>query len=153
MSSEQSQSFEQSQPTPPLSRDFPQKLLPSRGIPHKKLLPSRGEVAARPEGSSSPHRVQITPFCTPRPPHIVLPPPKGWHTKVAWRASGGTLLCGLPQFSGSLGTIICLGGVSVADYRANLSENQSAKSGPSPDLTDHSRCQVGSVASNILIIS
>ena len=44
------------------------------------------------------------------------------HTKVPWRGSGGTLLCGPPLFSGSGGTTIYIGGISVADYRANLSE-------------------------------
>ena len=52
-----------------------------------------------------------------------FPRPKGPHTKVAWRGSGGTLLCGLPQFSGSGGTIIRLGSIPVADWCAKLSED------------------------------
>ena len=50
--------------------------------------------------------------------------PKGPHAKVAWRGSGGTLLCGLPKFSGSCGTTIRLGSVPVADWREIQAEER-----------------------------
>ena len=51
-----------------------------------------------------------------------LPSPKGLHMKVPLRASGGTLLCGLPQFSGLARTTIRPGRISMAYMCAKLSE-------------------------------
>jgi len=51
-----------------------------------------------------------------------LPSPKAWHMEVPWRGLDGTLPCGLPQFSGSVGTSIRPGRVPMADTCAKLSE-------------------------------
>gem|GEM_PF-5022063 len=48
--------------------------------------------------------------------------PKAWHTKMAWSAPGGTLPCRLSPFSGEVGTRNSPAAISVADWRANLSE-------------------------------